>query len=85
MAKGPGLYTEIGKKTRGLSLLLSLSQFHVGVRVFVVLIEIDFDFDFGTFWFGLDLLYKDYQTDHKFTITTYSPTGVVSSSRSLFL
>lgn len=25
-----------------------------------------------------DLLYKDYQADHKFTITTYSPTGVVS-------
>lgn len=40
MAKGPGLYTEIGKKTQGLSLLLSLSKFHVGVRVFVVLIEI---------------------------------------------
>ncbi|KAL4653708.1 hypothetical protein ACB092_01G324900 [Castanea dentata] len=43
MAKGPGLYTEIGKKTR-------------------------------------DLLYKDYQTDHKFTITTYSPTGVAITS-----
>ncbi|CAL5371147.1 unnamed protein product [Camellia sinensis] len=41
MAKGPGLYTEIGKKAR-------------------------------------DLLYKDYQSDHKFTVTTYSPTGVVS-------
>lgn len=27
----------------------------------------------------VDLLYKDYQSDHKFTITTYSPTGVVSS------
>ncbi|KAJ8775296.1 hypothetical protein K2173_020300 [Erythroxylum novogranatense] len=43
MAKGPGLYTEIGKKAR-------------------------------------DLLYKDYQTDHKFTITTYSPTGVSITS-----
>ncbi|CAL5380795.1 unnamed protein product [Camellia sinensis] len=41
MAKGLGLYTEIGKKAR-------------------------------------DLLYKDYQSDHKFTVTTYSPTGVVS-------
>ncbi|KAK4766919.1 hypothetical protein SAY86_014670 [Trapa natans] len=41
MGKGPGLYTEIGKKAR-------------------------------------DLLYKDYQSDQKFTITTYSPTGVVS-------
>ncbi|KAF5792072.1 Mitochondrial outer membrane protein porin of 34 kDa [Helianthus annuus] len=40
MAKGPGLYTDIGKKAR-------------------------------------DLLYRDYQGDHKFTITTYSPTGVI--------
>nr|GMD48371.1 mitochondrial outer membrane protein porin of 34 kDa [Ipomoea batatas] len=30
-----------------------------------------------------DLLYRDYQTDHKFTITTYSPTGVaITSTRS---
>ncbi|KAK4772852.1 hypothetical protein SAY87_027871 [Trapa incisa] len=43
MGKGPGLYTEIGKKAR-------------------------------------DLLYKDYQSDQKFTITTYSPTGVVITS-----
>ncbi|XP_010550070.1 PREDICTED: mitochondrial outer membrane protein porin of 34 kDa-like [Tarenaya hassleriana] len=43
MAKGPGLYTEIGKKAR-------------------------------------DLLYKDYQSDQKFSITTYSPTGVAITS-----
>ncbi|TYH52405.1 hypothetical protein ES332_D09G025800v1 [Gossypium tomentosum] len=43
MGKGPGLYTEIGKK-------------------------------------GRDLLYKDYQTDHKFTLTTSSPTGVAITS-----
>lgn len=43
MAKGPGLYTEIGKKAR-------------------------------------DLLYKDYQSDQKFTITTFSPTGVAITS-----
>ncbi|KAI3776956.1 hypothetical protein L1987_46748 [Smallanthus sonchifolius] len=43
MAKGPGLYTDIGKKAR-------------------------------------DLLYRDYQGDHKFTITTYSPTGVAITS-----
>ncbi|KDP45473.1 hypothetical protein JCGZ_09722 [Jatropha curcas] len=46
MGKGPGLYTEIGKKAR-------------------------------------DLLYKDYQTDQKFTITTYSPTGVAITSTGL--
>ncbi|KAK9061742.1 hypothetical protein SSX86_018925 [Deinandra increscens subsp. villosa] len=43
MVKGPGLYSDIGKKTR-------------------------------------DLLYRDYQGDHKFTITTYSPTGVAITS-----
>ncbi|XP_059641451.1 mitochondrial outer membrane protein porin of 34 kDa [Cornus florida] len=43
MGKGPGLYTDIGKKTR-------------------------------------DLLYKDYQSDHKFSITTYSHTGVAITS-----
>ncbi|KAL5988574.1 hypothetical protein ACLOJK_026671 [Asimina triloba] len=42
MVKGPGLYIDIGKKTR-------------------------------------DLLYKDYQSDHKFTLTTYTSTGVVSA------
>lgn len=43
MAKGPGLYTDIGKKAR-------------------------------------DLLNRDYQTDHKFSITTFSPTGVAITS-----
>ncbi|XP_059449079.1 mitochondrial outer membrane protein porin of 36 kDa-like [Corylus avellana] len=43
MGKGPGLYSDIGKRTR-------------------------------------DLLYKDYQSDQKFTITTYSSTGVAITS-----
>ncbi|XP_004489372.1 outer plastidial membrane protein porin-like [Cicer arietinum] len=43
MAKGPGLYSDIGKKAR-------------------------------------DLLYRDYNSDQKFTITTYSPTGVAITS-----
>lgn len=43
MGKGPGLYTDIGKKAR-------------------------------------DLLYKDYQSDHKFTVTTYTSTGVAITS-----
>ncbi|KAG8049609.1 hypothetical protein GUJ93_ZPchr0009g2451 [Zizania palustris] len=42
---GPGLYPEIGKKTR-------------------------------------DLLYKDYQTDHKFTLTTYTTNGVAITATS---
>ncbi|XP_061375878.1 outer plastidial membrane protein porin-like [Gastrolobium bilobum] len=43
MAKGPGLYSDIGKKAK-------------------------------------DLLFKDYHSDQKFTITTYSPTGVAITS-----
>ncbi|KAM7464551.1 hypothetical protein LguiA_032672 [Lonicera macranthoides] len=43
MVKGPGLYSDIGKKAR-------------------------------------DLLYRDYQTDHKFTVTTYTSTGVAITS-----
>lgn len=43
MAKGPGLYSAIGRKAQ-------------------------------------DLLYKDYQSDQKFSITTYSPTGVAITS-----
>ncbi|KAJ8760856.1 hypothetical protein K2173_021894 [Erythroxylum novogranatense] len=43
MGKGPGLYTEIGKRAR-------------------------------------DLLYKDYQSDHKFTVTTYTSTGAAITS-----
>ncbi|XVE85926.1 hypothetical protein DITRI_Ditri17bG0131200 [Diplodiscus trichospermus] len=43
MGKGPGLYSDIGKKAR-------------------------------------DLLYKDYQGDHKFTFTTYTSNGVAITS-----
>lgn len=43
MGKGPGLYSDIGKKAR-------------------------------------DLLYRDYNSDQKFTLTTYSPTGVTLTS-----
>ncbi|KAJ6431232.1 hypothetical protein OIU84_018679 [Salix udensis] len=43
MGKGPGLYSDIGKKAR-------------------------------------DLLYKDYQSDHKFTVTTYTSSGVAITS-----
>ncbi|CAN0924151.1 Mitochondrial outer membrane protein porin of 36 kDa [Linum grandiflorum] len=43
MVKGPGLYADIGKKSR-------------------------------------DLLYRDYQSDHKFTLTTYTANGVAITS-----
>ncbi|RWW82200.1 hypothetical protein BHE74_00009352 [Ensete ventricosum] len=66
---GPGLYSEIGKKARGSSpfLFISLPSFFViffygNLRIF----------------FLPDLLYRDYQTDHKFTVTTCTSDGVVS-------
>lgn len=43
MVKGPGLYSDIGKKAR-------------------------------------DLLYRDYQSDHKFTLTTFTSNGVAITS-----
>ncbi|KAK4263403.1 hypothetical protein QN277_028815 [Acacia crassicarpa] len=43
MVKGPGFYSDIGKKAR-------------------------------------DLLYKDYQSDHKFTLTTYTASGIAITS-----
>ncbi|WCJ32491.1 Mitochondrial outer membrane porin [Euphorbia peplus] len=46
MGKGPGLYSDIGKKAR-------------------------------------DLLYKDYQGDHKFTVTTYTSNGVAITSNGI--
>ncbi|KAI9126260.1 hypothetical protein K1719_002681 [Acacia pycnantha] len=43
MVKGPGFYSDIGKRAR-------------------------------------DLLYKDYQSDHKFTLTTYTASGIAITS-----
>ncbi|KAF8378401.1 hypothetical protein HHK36_029740 [Tetracentron sinense] len=78
MGKGPGLYSDIGKKARGDNLLFA---FLILIFFFFFIIAIFFFLILSFFfWFNLllDLLYKDYQSDHKFTITTYSSTGVVS-------
>lgn len=93
MVKGPGLYTDIGKRARGslpFNSLFSLLKYHIHrcVYICVCVIQLErivnvavigFTFtDLNLFFFYEDLLYRDYQADHKFTITTYSPTGVVS-------
>ena len=39
----------------------------------------------GLCLFFVDLLFKDYHSDQKFTVTTYSPTGVVSVHFLVFL
>lgn len=64
---GPGLYSEIGKKARGSLCIFSadfFAQIYLLTWKFLV--------------YPADLLYKDYQTDHKFTITTCTSNGVVS-------
>ncbi|TQD69766.1 hypothetical protein C1H46_044704 [Malus baccata] len=62
---GPGLYTDIGKKARGIAIPpFTLSDICMYVCVYMCMYK-----------FGY-LLYKDYQSDKKFTITTFSPTGV---------
>lgn len=79
MGKGPGLYSDIGKRARGsrfVSLYLENPiHFFTLTFLFYGCIMCNFLFFFVLL---LDLLYRDYQSDQKFTLTTYSPTGVVS-------
>ena len=67
MVNGPGLYLDIGKKARGPSFSFFSSFFFFDLSYSLI-------FAFSR----ADLLYKDYQSDHKFTVTTYTSTGVVS-------
>ena len=82
MLKGPGLYSDIGKKARGEFLFLIfpfcwfiyLAQFLFNFLFMYLNACIAYAAVFG----DSDLLYKDYQSDHKFSITTYTVNGVVS-------
>jgi hypothetical protein len=72
--KGPGLFSDIGKKAKGTS-SYSFPRYHrrhlsnwLGFPRFVV-------------WWSADLLTKDYTYDHKLTISTASASGVVRSDR----
>lgn len=80
MGKGPGLYFDIGKKARGYRsiFVLFLIRFFSILRHSMLSIILFGDFNVITVFWLSDLLYKDYQSDHKFTITTYTSTGVVS-------
>jgi hypothetical protein len=82
---GPGLYAEIGKKTKGgcPSVHLAPPSPRIPFKLWVSGMELRWIF---LVWltvpllsFSADLLYKDYQTDHKFTLTTYTSNGVVSA------
>lgn len=67
MSKGPGLYSDIGKKAKG-----ELNRFFFVIDSISPIILI--------ICFVLDLLTKDYNSDQKLTVSSYSTTGVVSSS-----
>jgi len=79
-AAGPGLYSEIGKKARGSSSWIWGFRFcHLRLIVSARGLLILFGCCRGAFPRGsADLLYKDYHTDQKFTLTTYAANGAVS-------
>ncbi|MED6147043.1 hypothetical protein PIB30_040332 [Stylosanthes scabra] len=74
MVKGPGFYADIGKKARGYGFLFSFSSHFYHANFFPLIVCI---------YRNSDLLYKDYQNDRKFTITTYTTTGVEITSTGL--
>ena len=73
MSKGPGLFSDIGKKAKGkiysiLSLCYDLaSHASIAASLFV------------------DLLTKDYSSDQKFSVYTYTDAGVVRLSKTILL
>jgi len=72
MSKGPGLYSDIGKKAKGelnrFLFVIDSNIFFSKVKSEIILI----------ICFVLDLLTKDYNSDQKLTVSSYSTTGVVS-------
>lgn len=79
MSKGPGLFSDIGKKAKGdcihnmIFLLRWISHYlYNDVTTFV-----EDKKDLINLLLILDLLTKDYSADQKLTISTYSTAGVV--------
>ena len=86
MSKGPGLFTDIGKKSKGeqkrsvtISVIDSTSLSRSKKSKNSLLI-----FFFYLSLFLIDLLTKDYNSDQKLTISSYSISGVVSPSNKLY-
>lgn len=84
--KGPGLYTDIGKKARGKWCFLFTDFVFVCAQLIsaflLIFLSLSLLSQNDFYFYVLDLLYKDYQGDQKFTLTTYTANGVVSVSTS---
>lgn len=76
MAKGPGLFSNIGKNAKGIRLLLVFESFKVFVfSVYFCVLHLFYDVDCAVVL--VDLLKKDYTADPKLTLSTFSDIGVV--------
>lgn len=84
-AAGPGLYSDIGKKARGTSRAPFQSLALVSARGMLILLPCWLFTSLAAFVGSAGLLYKDYHTDRKFTLTTYAANGAVSFLHSLLL
>ena len=93
MGKGPGLHIDIGKKARGDSSLTSFLAY-IFFLIFCIFISTYFCFFFlhidkMLLLFFLLLFFQIFSTkitratNHKFTITTYTSSGVVHPSLDL--
>lgn len=86
MGKGPGLYSDIGKIARGDSSVSFIFASFSCFFFFPLFSFLTHEYDVVAFLLLLvisDLLYRDYQSDHKFTVTTYTSSGVVRPSLDL--
>lgn len=75
MAKGPGLYSDIGKKARGNSHTKCLSLYILHVNNMHAHY---YYYNFVWIVMNADLLYRDFQNDHMFALTTSTQNGMVS-------
>lgn len=82
MGKGPGLYSDIGKLAKGETVLLRSISHNLcyGFDNTFVKPEIRIHSNHFDLFLLLDLLTKDYNSDQKLTVKSFSTTGVVSSS-----
>lgn len=71
MSKGPGLFVDIGKKAKGNQIL------YLHLSIYIYLYSFQLPVFISPFFECLDLLTKDYTSDQKFTVSTYTDAGVV--------
>jgi len=67
MSKGPGLFADIGKKAKGNQSIYFYLWKKIKINDPTMII----------YWWHVDLLTRDYNSDQKFSVSTYSDAGVV--------